>query len=120
LKKRVKKCRRLPKFNPLPAYLRNLRELISPIVYARFYGNFVTTTGKLRRFSFQVRLDAARARLSGAEKYRIVRAICGKLLLNQIPKHKPGQVFSISELFDMTRWIQVRKVLQYKLGMAYG
>jgi len=117
LKKRVKKYRRLPKFDPLPAYLRNLRELISPIVYARFYGNFVTTTGKLRRFSFQVKLDAD---LSGAEKYRIVRAIVRKLLLNQIPKHEPGQVFSFSELFKMTRWIQVRKVLQYKVGMAYG
>jgi len=117
LKKLVRKYRKLANFDPLPAYLRSLREHIIPIAYARFYGNFVTTTGILRRFSFQVRLDAS---LSGVEKYRIVRAICGRLLLNNIPRHEPGQVFSFSELFDWTQWIQVRKVMQYEVGMAYG
>jgi hypothetical protein len=116
IKKHVKKYRKVPDFDPLPASLRSLREYISPTVYARFYGNFITITGKLRRFSFQVKLDAG---LNGQEMHRIVRAICGRLLLNNIPKHEPGQVFSFSELFDRTQWIQVRKVMQYEVGMVY-
>ena len=117
MKKYVRKRRELPDFDSLPAYLRDLRAHISPITYARFYGNFVTKTGKLRRFSFQVKLTA---NLSGKEKYRIVRAICGKLLLNKIPTHEPGQVFSFNELWHQTRWIRVRKLRQYEVGMGYG
>ena len=117
MKKRVEKYRKLPSFDAVPAYLRSLREHISPIAYARFYGNFVTTTGILRRFSFQVILDAG---LSGVEKYRIVRAICGRLLQNRIPRHEPGQIFSSSKLFELTDWVQVRKILQYEVGMVYG
>lgn len=118
MKKRAK-YRRLPKFERMPDSLRKLREqmeLMYPAIYARFYGKFITTTGMLRRFSFQVKLDAG---LSGQKMYKIVREIVSALLLNKIPRHRPGEVFSVSEL-EQARWVVVRKVLQYKVGMVYG
>lgn len=117
-KKYVKKLRKLPKFKPLPAGLLSARKYFAGTkTYARFYGNFITPTGKIRRFSFQVILDSG---LSGWEKYDVVRSVCGNLLQNEIPMHEPGQIFSFHELLHHTEWIRVRKVLQYKVGMTYA
>lgn len=114
IKKHVKKYRKVPDFDPLPASLRSLRGYISPTVYARFYGNFITITGKLRRFSFQVKLDAG---LSGQEMERIVRTVSGALKQNRVPRHEPGQIFGFDELFDQTHWVEVRRVTQYDVDV---
>ncbi len=109
--------RKLPKFNPLPVHLANLRRGIAPFDFARFYGNFVTLTGKLKRFSFQVRMGA---QSSGAEKYTKIRIVCQNLLQNKVPVHEPGQIFSFDELLHKTHWTLVRRIAEYKVGMQYG
>jgi hypothetical protein len=86
--------------------------------YARFYGNFTTMVGKLKRFSFQVRADTVR---NNKMLYQLIKATCGKILRNQVPVHTQGQTFSsFGELFRRTPWIRVRKVRNYKVGMKYG
>lgn len=86
--------------------------------YARFYGNYVEKFGKIKRFSFQMRIDLSK---SGKLVYLQVKSICGRLLQNQIPLHKQGQVFhSFRELVFRTPWIKVRKVRNYEVGMSYG
>ena len=46
--------RRVPKLRPLPTNLRKRR--VTPVDYARFYGNYTTKTGKIKRFSFQIKI----------------------------------------------------------------
>jgi hypothetical protein len=115
-RKRRRKKRRLQKFRPLPTRLRRLR-LVTPVTYARFYGKYVTSVGKTKRFSFQVRMDPG---TGGFAQYSTVRNICGNLLRNEIPLHKPGQIFSLAELLHRTKWVRVRRIVEYKVGMRYG
>lgn len=114
---RRRKGRRYPEFRPVPLGLRQARPSIQRD-YARFYGNYVSKFGKIKRFSFQVRIDLSK----GGQLFgRLIRTTCGRLLQNQIPLHKQGQVFSsFAELFHRTAWIQVRKVRNYEVGMSYG
>jgi len=91
VKKYKKKERKLPKLNPLPTYIANLRKYFAPMhAYARFYGNFVTSTGKTRRFSFQVILPFD---LNGYDKYRVVRSVCNRRLQKEITLHNIHQQF---------------------------
>jgi hypothetical protein len=113
-----KNQRKLPKLNPLPKQIEKLRQYFAPTeTYARFYGEYATSLGKIRRFSFQVALDPD---TRGWEKYSIISHICNTILQNKIPLHEPGQVFSFHELYHHTQWVRVRSILQYKVGMAYG
>jgi hypothetical protein len=85
--------------------------------YARFYGLFETHQKKVRRFSFQVRMDKVR---SNRLKYQLVKATCGKILRGQIPVHKAGEVFeTFGEVFRGS-WVGVKRVLQYQVGVKYG
>jgi hypothetical protein len=117
MKRYVNKYRKIPKFNRLPANLRKSLNFLHPTCYARFYGNFETITGRIRRFSFQLDLGPY---WNGAEMYQAVRRVCSSILQNRIPIHEQGQIFRLDELFDSTPWIQVRRVLDYKVGMTYG
>lgn len=118
MKKYVTKYRKISKFNPLPADLRNrLNHLLHPTCCARFYGNFETITGKIRRFSFQVDLGPY---WSGAEMYKAVRLVCVNILQDRIPIHEQGQIFSLDDLLHSTPWFRVRRILDYEVGMTYG
>jgi hypothetical protein len=112
-----KKERTLPKFNPLPTYIANLRDSFGPRqTYARFYGDYVTFKGRTRRFSFQMILPFES---DGDERYFMVRSICGRLLEKEIPLHEPGQVFDFNKLLRRTQWIRIRRITEYKVGMSY-
>jgi len=114
---RRRKGRRYPEFRPLPLGLRQARPP-EQRDYARFYGNFLNQFGKIKLFSFQLRIDRSKG---GKLACFQVRTICGKLLQNQIPVHKQGQVFrSLGELLFRTQWIRVRKVRNYEVGMSYA
>ena len=121
-KKYVKKQRKLPKFNPKPTNLNDMRNTLqnyfaSRITYARFYGDYRILTGREKRFSFQVKLDAG---LRGYEKYQDIKTICDRILQNKIPNHEPGEVFGFHELLHHTQWFPVRKILNYKVGVPYA
>jgi hypothetical protein len=117
MKKNASKYRKIPKFDPLPAGLRNTLNFLHPTCYARYYGNVETITGKIRRFSFQVNLDPY---WNGAEMGRAVRLVCGNILQGRIPIHEQGQIFSLRELLHFTPWVRVRKVLEYKVEVRSG
>lgn len=104
-------------FRPAPLSLRQLRYGVRYNEYARFYGNYVSMTGKRKRFSFQIRVSP---RLSGRQKYRLIVRTCNALLDNTIPQHRQGEVFdNFGDLLKRTKWFRVRKLRQYEAGMVY-
>lgn len=114
----MSKGKRIPEFRPLPAMFRGRRKMVNPKDYARIYGNCVTRFGRIKRFSFQFRIDLTK---SHRLLYRQIRAICGRILNNEIPIHKQGQAFqSFGELLRRTPWIRVRRIRNYKVGVRYG
>ena len=112
----MKGNRKVFKFRILPTNLRH-RQRVTPVNYVRAYGNYVTKQGKTKRFSFQIRVKTAMKRMI---LYKLIRHMCTKLKHNKIPLHKQGQVFeNFGELFNLTGWIKVRKVLSYRPGVVY-
>jgi hypothetical protein len=104
-------------FRPLPPAILGLRLRARHNEYARFYGNYVSMTGKKKRFSFQVTVNP---RLKNKQKYRLIVKTVGALLNNTIPEHVQGEVFdSFQELHYKTRWLRVRRLNEYKAGMHY-
>lgn len=115
MKERVRIEREIPKFRPLPTSLRKRR--VTPIDHARFYGNYTTKIGKIKRFSFQIKIPHY---LSGKQTYRIMKFTCQKLLYEKsIPFDKQGKTYTFGELMQRTPWIRVRKIRDYKAGMVY-
>lgn len=108
--------RRIPKFRPLPTNLRKRR--VTHVDYARFYGNYTTKTGKIKRFSFQIKMPDY---LSGKVMHKMIRLTVEKIhSFNLIPYYEKGQnTFTFGELMQRTQWIKVRKVRDYKAGMVY-
>jgi len=116
-RKKARKGRRYPEFRPMPLGLRSSRPT-QQRDYARPYGNYENKFGKIKRFSFQFRIDLSK---SSKIVYLQIRNVCGRFKQNQIPLHKQGQVFSsYNELMFHTPWIKVRKVRNYEVGMSYG
>jgi hypothetical protein len=106
--------RKIPKFRPLPVHTRGR---VQSKEYARFYGNYITNTGKRKRASFQVNISGYR----GKAKYLLIKNVCTRLLKREIPEHKQGQVFSsYDELMHRTHWFRVRRIERYKAGVRYG
>ncbi len=106
----------LPKFRPLPVSLK--RRGVVAVDLARFYGNYETKVGRIKRFSFQFKMPDY---LSGKMMHRMIRLVCEKIhYFNLVPLHEQGQTFKFSELMLRTPWIRVRKVRNYKAGVVYG
>ena len=107
------------KLRPVPSSLRRLRRGARYDWHGRFYGLYETTTGKRKRFSFQVRVGSAlkrNRRKLGWLMRMTVRALKDKT----VPQHRQGEVFSsFRELIFKTRWFKVRRMLDYRAGVIY-
>ncbi len=105
------------KFQPIPTNLRKRRR-VTPQQYARFYANYETKVGKIKRSSCQVKVDPNKNHevLRRLIKYASERM--GKR--NQIPLCKNGHVFDdFGDFLHGVPWIRVRRVRSYKAGMHY-
>lgn len=104
-------------FRTVPSSLRRLRYGARYREYARFYGLYINRIGKRKRFSYSVRISP---RLSNRRKYRYIVIVCNALLNKEIPEHRQGEVFySFRELLHETRWVRVRRLLEYHAGVEY-
>jgi hypothetical protein len=107
--------RKIPKFRPLPISLRKRR--VTPVERAKFYGNYTTKTGQIKRFSFEIIMPEY---INGKTINRMIRLTCQKIkYFKLIPLAKQGQKFTFGELHQRTPWIKVRKIREYKAGMVY-
>ncbi|MEM2111349.1 MAG: hypothetical protein QXX08_05675 [Candidatus Bathyarchaeia archaeon] len=107
----------MSRFRPVTLALRWLRSGARYREYARFYGSYVTITGKIKRFSFSVKVNP---RLNNRVKYRRIVTVCNSLLDKMIPEHKQGDIFNtFAELLYRTRWFRVRRLRNYQAGMVY-
>lgn len=106
----------MPRYRALPSSLRQMRRGARHREYARFYGLYVSMTGKRKRFSFQVKFNR---RLTGKWKYRLIVTTVNALKDEEIPRHRQGEVFtSFGKLFGTT-WVKVRKLIRYEAGVVY-
>jgi len=104
---------------PAPLSLRRLRRGASHDWYARFYGLYETATGKIKRFSFQVRVGSALKR-NRRKLGWLIRTTVRALKDETVPEHRQGEVFSsFRELIFNTSWFKVRRLLDYKAGVIY-
>ena len=85
--------------------------------YARFYGLYKNKKGEVKRMGFYVKINPRYSnRLVGA----LMRAVCKNLIANRIPEHRLGQTFrSFTDLMLNTRWITIKRLLQYEAGVRY-
>jgi hypothetical protein len=115
MRESVRRERKIPKFRPLPTNLRQRRTLIES--YGRFYYNYFTNQGRIKRGSFQAKFPQ---NTSGRNKNRLMRFIVGKLLYEKmVPVLRQGQIVTVGELLQRTSWIRVRRVRNYKAGVVY-
>jgi hypothetical protein len=107
------------KLRPAPAYLKRMRIGATHRWFARFYGNYESMTGKLRRFSFQVRVspELSQNRRVLADN---IRTTCGALLENNVPEHMQGDTFHSFRDLMLARWFRVRRLRNYEAGVVYG
>jgi hypothetical protein len=107
------------KLRQVPSSLRRLRRGASHDWYARFYGLYETATGKIKRFSFQVRIGSALKR-NRRKLAWLMRMTVRALKDRTVPEHTQGEVFSsFRELIFKTSWFKVRRLLDYKAGVIY-
>jgi len=100
-----------------PRMLRYRKRLKRRKRNVKLYGRYRTTTGKPRGFGFHVKVSG---RLSNKLLYRLITHTCNKIRHERaLPVHRKGEVFpSFSALFR-TRWIRIRKLLQYDVAVKY-
>ena len=107
----------IPKLRPLPLNLRK-RQKVTPTNYVRSYGTYTTKQGKIKRFSYQIKVKVEKNR---TVLFKSIKRMCAKLLHNEVPLHKQGEVFEdFGVLLIRTPWIKVRKVRNYKAGVIYA
>ena len=103
------------RLRPLPTDLRKQRVIRRQ--YARFYGNYTTKTGKMKRFSFKVKVDPYKRR---SAQYILMKLTCHRLKNGKIPPVPNGFVFQdFGDLLNVQPWIRVQRVYPYKAGMQY-
>jgi len=104
----------------VPARLKRMRHGVTPRWYARFYGNYVSTTGKRKRFSFQVKISR---RLSQNRRTlaRLIRSTCIALKYDRmVPEHIQGEIFpTFLTLLYRTPWFGIRRLMNYEPGVVY-
>jgi len=110
------------KLRPVPENLKRMRYGLEDLGerrwLARFYGNYETMTGKLRRFSFNVKISKTVSKNRRALAV-LMRTTVGKLLECTVPKHVQGETFSnFLSLFGRD-WQRVRRMRQYEAGVVY-
>jgi hypothetical protein len=104
------------KFTPIPTSLKRRRRIAPD--YANFYGSYISKTGKIKRFSFKVKVNPDK---KNSAKYTLMKMTCQRILKNKIPPVPNGFVFDdFGDLLNVQDWIKVRKVRMYKAGMQYA
>jgi hypothetical protein len=112
----VRRNRRNLPYRPIPTDLRRRRRIAPD--YSNFYGSYITKTGKIKRFSFKVKVNPDK---KNSAKYTLMRVTCQRILKNKIPPVPNGFVFDdFGDLLNVQDWIKVRKVRTYKAGMQYN
>ena len=107
------------KLRPIPAHLKRMRIGATHRWFARFYGNYESMTGKLRRFSFSVKISKSVSKNRRALAV-LMRTTVQKLLEDTVPEHVQGEVFSnFLSLFGRD-WQRVRRMRQYEAGVIYA
>jgi hypothetical protein len=117
---RKKKASKKKKLRAIPSRLKRMRYGAPYRGDLRVYGLVETLTGKRKRISFQVKVSTALLR-NKQKLMQLIRATVN-VIKNQkmIPVHRQGDVFSsFKELFDRTKWVRIRRLLDYKAGMHY-
>ena len=114
-KKKSKKKR----FGTVPSRLTRMRYGAPNRGDLRVYGLVETLTGKRKRISFQVKVSTALLR-NKQKLMQLIRATVNAIKYQKtIPVHRQGDVFSsFKELFG-TKWVRIRRLLDYKAGMHY-
>jgi hypothetical protein len=103
------------KFKPIPTDLRRGRRIAPD--YANFYGSYITKDGRVKRFSFKVKVDPSKPH---AVMYKLIRHTCNLLKRCLIPKVSNGAIFDdFGDCLHAVDWMRVRKVRFYKAGMQY-
>ena len=83
--------------------------------YARFYGRFRSVTGKTKGFEYQVK---ASKRMRGKALAKLIRHTVGKMLYeNALPVHRRGESFPTFQTLFRSKWIRIRKVLNYDVNV---
>jgi len=83
--------------------------------YARFYGRYKTTTGKVKGFEWQVKVSE---RIRPKALFKLIRHACGKLLHeNALPVHRKGETFPNFITLFRSRWVHIRKILNYDVAV---
>lgn len=109
------------KLRPLPEFLKWTRYGVtdSQKWYARFYGLYDSIDGKIKRFSFQVKINKA-LRQNRRGLGMLMRSTVKELLDDKVPKHVQGEVFpDFLSLFGRD-WQRVRRMREYKAGVVYA
>ena len=111
----VRRNRRNLPFRPVPTDL-SRRRRIAPD-YANFYGSYVTKAGRVKRFSFKVKVDPNKNHIV---LYKLIRHTCSLLNRKQIPPVPNGTIFDdFGDCLHGVDWTEVRKINGYKAGMLY-
>ena len=106
--------------SPVPSRLKRMRYGAPYRADLRFYGLVESLTGKRKRVSFQVKVGSTLMR-NKRRLGELIRAVVKAIKYQKtIPVHRQGDVFSsFKELFDRTKWVRIRRLLDYKAGMHY-
>lgn len=118
MSKRKRRRKKIPEFRPYPLK----RKRVKPDDYdkARFYGNYETMRGKIKRASFMVKVDLSTTRKRRLASKQIAFVIVRGKYQNEIPLHTQGQIFiSFGELLR-SPWMKVKKIREYKAGVLYA
>jgi hypothetical protein len=118
--RKKKKKSKKKKFGTVPSRLTRIRYGAPYRGDLRVYGLVETETGKRKRISFQVKVGSALMK-NKQKLMQLIRATVNSIKYQKmIPVHRQGDVFSsFKELFDRTKWVRIRRLLDYKAGMHY-
>jgi hypothetical protein len=79
--------------------------------HVKFYGSCRTATGETRGFGFYVKVSG---KLSGKLMYKLITHTCNKLRHERtLPVHRKGESFPSFLTLFRSRWIRIRKLLEY-------
>jgi hypothetical protein len=118
---KVKKKSSKKKYRKAPSRFMRMRYGVPRRGDLRVYGLIKTMTGKTKRISFQVKIGSGLMR-NKRKLSRLIRTVVNAIKYQKkVPVHRQGDVFSsFKELFDRTKWVKIRRLLDYKAGVIYA
>lgn len=107
------------KLRPAPEHIKRMRIGATHRWFARFYGNYDAITGRLGRFSLQVRVSSE-LRQNRRALANNIRMVVRRLLEGNIPEHVQGETFQSFRDLMLAKWFRVRRLRNYEAGVVYG